>query len=852
MGHILEIEDGFLYSSGDNQYGQLGIGNVRLSPERYKVITNDPKFDDIPWVSAYTGANHSIAIKEDRSIWFWGSNIEGQMGLPEDVLYITSPIKKDFSFLNPNKPIDINVGLNFTLISQTNEKSYGLGDFQNLGDRFPRIYREPTVLFFNDPDGEAFLTVDTGPKTIIARISSGSQVYSDWSGDLIPRVFTTFDRLNIGDFFTLDDPFNRERLVYKKIDTFQISLGCCPVNALCMHRKYRELQTTVEAVYPSMSAFTLQDLITENRPSVLPTSEQYGADYSFKSALAGVDYMSSLYPDKLDPWTLKGMMLATGAKSLLDIIIYGGLYFSSDPNDEFNQKTPVEKINAIEIFTKGPFPEYFEEVGSYKVLPGDPFNLHTSSPDNSIPLNFYFQTVPLYYFKINENKEPLKYQAAHKFWLYTEFCEPISELEKDIFNLFLNPGPGPSPNDKFGAGNGFFYAIKNEKDPSDPKIIYKTIGWPVDENNRVIIEDLVLTPPYLIKYELTEGQSAFSQNFVDPYIRIRLQQPDDEIPTCNGWNNEPPIDPELTDWLYACYVVVDAFAAGGRRYITYNIGPAAKALIEYFLAPRTDPELTKQFFGITKIELEELYDTIRNGEPAGPPRWDPIQAQIYEKTTGDSFRFLRDIFNTQLQSKIIFDEKTLNPIIKTSARTLSTANYVSILSASSSRGYFPQSINIPLDKIVCYTYYSRDLVFIEDRSEYRYKTDKETLIVPYNVTGKIAPGVTQLSYWVRSPNWNEWKENPGKKENGEYFQEIDYVFQRSVNILIKSVSYDKALNITKILLDRPMNVDYLIGCVRVRTDRGLVCGPILNLEIYYNNYSFSIIEALSDNTGLLI
>ena len=834
MGHILYIQNGDLYSSGDNQYGQLGIGSTEDTPDTHKVITGIPQYDAIPWIEALVGANHSVAIKEDKSIWMWGSNIEGQMGLPESTKYLTLPNKKDVP-INQSKPIDLNIGLYFTIISQTSEKSYCFGTFQNLGSKIVEVNREMVLLYYADPSGEEFLTVDTGPKTIIARISSGREVFSDWSGDLIPQEFTTFGQLLLGDYFTLYDPFNRERLVYKKVDTYQIDLGCCPVNALCMHRKYRELKSTVPAVYPSLQTFTFTDLIGEKRASVFSSKEQYGTNFVFDSALAGIDYMGGPYPNKMDPFTLKGMMLATGKKNLLDIILFGGLHFTDNPDDEFNLDTPVEKLSAREVFTKSDFPPYFEEVSSYKLLPGDAFNLHTSSPDNPIPINFYDRSAPVYFFRTDEKNQPIKYVTANRFWLYDGFCEPFNTFETNekLLEIFMSPN------------SGFFYTVKNEKDPTDPKIIYKTVGWPVDENNRVLVEDLFMTPPYLIRYELSQGKSAFAQNFVDPYIRIKAQESSDPIPTCNGWNNEPAIAPELTEWLYACYVVVDSFAASGRRYITYNIGTYAKQLIEYFLNEKTDPELTKYFFGFTKIELEELYDAIRNGKPDTSGNTNSPDAIRYEKITGDSFRLLRDIFNTQLQGKIYFDASSGQPLYKLSNGTLSTDGYVKMFNAyesyymnSVNRGY--HYINIPIDRIVCYTYFSRELKITETGSSYEYKPDRQTLIVPYNVTGKILPGAVKVSYWVRSSN-----PDPNK-------QEIDNIYQQTATFNAESVTYDSKLNITKITLDRSMSVNYLIGCVRVRDDLGRIfCGPQLNLHIYYNN-PFSILEALKDETGITI
>lgn len=822
MGHLLELKDGILYSTGDNQYGQLGIGNVNDTPLTHKVITGKEEYDSIPWIEAKTGENHSVAIKQDKSIWMWGSNIEGQMGLPENIKYLTLPTKTDFN-INASKDIDLNIGMYFTIISQIGEKSYGLGTFQNLGSKIVTLNRQIVPLYYTDPNGENFLTVEAGPKTIIARISSGLQVYSDWSGDLIARDFTTFDQLYVGDYFTLFDPENRERLLYKKVDTYQQDAGCCKVNALCMHRKYRELVSQVEAVYPEVKVFVLSDLLDpKTRPKVVSSKDQYGTEFVFYSVLAGIDYMGTPYPKNLDPFTLKGLMLATGTKSLLDVILFGGLHFTDNLSDEFNNKTSVERISAKEVFRKGAFPSYFEDVGRCKILPGDSYTLHPEFANTYTAPNY--SSAPLYFFKLNDKSQPIKYSTANRYYLpFKDLSVTYNELESepDLFNLFFN------------GRESFFRSRPNPKDPTDPIIYRENVDLPADSNNRITVEDLFFTPPYLIKQELSEGKSSFSQNFTDPYVRVKAQQPDDPIINCNSWNGSKSIDPELTKWLYACNVVVDAFAASGRSYITYNIGPDADKLIKYFIDPKTDPELTKQFFGFTKIELEELYDTIRNGEPDVSNN--PAVAAKYEKVVGDSFRLLRDVFNTQIQGKIYFDAKTNMPIFKTSANTLSSQPQVNMLNGlvvytRTGPLYTHHYIKIPTEKIICYTYFTKTLESDENNNfKYKYRSDRQTLIVPIDVRGKIVPGNTKVCYWVRTA-----ESTPAE----------DKIVKQTLNVRVLSVQYESALNITKIALDKPLTAPYLIGCTRVPGQFGTVCGPSLYIDIYYNANNFNMIQAL--------
>jgi hypothetical protein len=70
--------DGSLWASGDNQYGQLGVGDMKLRRQLTRVGT------DTDWASIGTGWMFSVALKSDGSLWAWGFNGHGQLGLGDD------------------------------------------------------------------------------------------------------------------------------------------------------------------------------------------------------------------------------------------------------------------------------------------------------------------------------------------------------------------------------------------------------------------------------------------------------------------------------------------------------------------------------------------------------------------------------------------------------------------------------------------------------------------------------------------------------------------------------------------------------------------------------------------------
>ncbi len=60
--------DSTLWSWGRNSNGQLGLGNTvnRMVPFQIGV--------DSDWKQVSTGAAHTLAVKNDGTLWAWGSN----------------------------------------------------------------------------------------------------------------------------------------------------------------------------------------------------------------------------------------------------------------------------------------------------------------------------------------------------------------------------------------------------------------------------------------------------------------------------------------------------------------------------------------------------------------------------------------------------------------------------------------------------------------------------------------------------------------------------------------------------------------------------------------------------------
>jgi alpha-tubulin suppressor-like RCC1 family protein len=73
--HCLGIKtDGTLWAWGQNDKGQLGLGTTTDMGYPTQVGT------DTNWASVAAGASHTVATKTDGSVWSWGYNLDGELG----------------------------------------------------------------------------------------------------------------------------------------------------------------------------------------------------------------------------------------------------------------------------------------------------------------------------------------------------------------------------------------------------------------------------------------------------------------------------------------------------------------------------------------------------------------------------------------------------------------------------------------------------------------------------------------------------------------------------------------------------------------------------------------------------
>ena len=153
-----------LYCSGDNSYGQLGLGSNSLS-------SGIVDFGSKSAVAISDGNYHNCAILDDGSVRCWGRNNLGQLG--------------DGTNLNRNSPVQVNLGHNRTAVSVSagvdftcalldngNISCWGDNSFGILADGSTNHSNSPVTV--NHSAGNRPVSISSSGKSVCAIMENGS------------------------------------------------------------------------------------------------------------------------------------------------------------------------------------------------------------------------------------------------------------------------------------------------------------------------------------------------------------------------------------------------------------------------------------------------------------------------------------------------------------------------------------------------------------------------------------------------------------------------------------------------------------------------------------------------------
>ena len=110
--------DGSLWLWGLNSGGQLGTQNIINYSSPVQVYGENTN-----WKSVSVGYNHTAAIKNNGSLWTWGQNSYGQLG-SDNLTAFSSPIQ---TALGGNYWIAVSAGANFSLAVKNDGTIWGFG-----------------------------------------------------------------------------------------------------------------------------------------------------------------------------------------------------------------------------------------------------------------------------------------------------------------------------------------------------------------------------------------------------------------------------------------------------------------------------------------------------------------------------------------------------------------------------------------------------------------------------------------------------------------------------------------------------------------------------------------------------
>lgn len=125
--HNLAIKtDGSLWAWGRNAWGELGDGmpteSMRATPLRLGTENN--------WTSVAAGRYHSFALKTNGTLWAWGNNAFGQLGIGPGNSYVPMQIGTD----NNWKSVAAGITYGVALKTDGSLWSWGSNYFGQLGD----------------------------------------------------------------------------------------------------------------------------------------------------------------------------------------------------------------------------------------------------------------------------------------------------------------------------------------------------------------------------------------------------------------------------------------------------------------------------------------------------------------------------------------------------------------------------------------------------------------------------------------------------------------------------------------------------------------------------------------------
>ena len=151
QSYIALTENGDLYGWGGNIYGELANPTLAFVQSNRPILSTT-----VPWKQVAMGHYHAIAIKEDGTLWSWGYNAYGQLGLgysDEEAHIVPTQVGSftDWEYVAAGGYHSAGIRDNGKLYTWGNNNRGQLGQW-DLITGAPTMVTVPTIEFLNIPD----------------------------------------------------------------------------------------------------------------------------------------------------------------------------------------------------------------------------------------------------------------------------------------------------------------------------------------------------------------------------------------------------------------------------------------------------------------------------------------------------------------------------------------------------------------------------------------------------------------------------------------------------------------------------------------------------------------------------
>ncbi|KAL8256268.1 hypothetical protein R6Q59_031335 [Mikania micrantha] len=260
--HTLAVTaDGNVYSWGRGTFGRLGNGSDADQHSPVKIEFNSP--DKVKIVGISAGAYHSIALADDGSVWSWGYNTYGQLGVDGENSFVPCFVKMPMtegSLTKNEKTLKISSVKAGGMMSLAIDYLGGLWVWGTVDETSSEMGSTPAIPVSIDFHSHTVAKVACGSGHIVALINNGGDLscYS-WGNN-------GYGQLGLGDRKMRSNPQIVEK--FNTLEAYEVACGASHTCVLAYTTKAKTvsscwsfgrgsngqlgLGTTKDSSYPEM------------------------------------------------------------------------------------------------------------------------------------------------------------------------------------------------------------------------------------------------------------------------------------------------------------------------------------------------------------------------------------------------------------------------------------------------------------------------------------------------------------------------------------------------------------------------------------------------------------------------